>query len=156
MQRVTIVNMDHMKFIHPVADSDMVSLKEKEGTYQGSWKKRGGIGAFMMLARKWDRLEAICEEHCMDIFDAIERDDSGADGTALAEIRDLRRYLILVEAEMMARGFVHNKIRRHVDGTPKEDSNRHATDDFVQARESLGATIEASQSDIVSNYASRD
>lgn len=38
-----------------------------------------------------------------DIFLKIEEDPSGADGTVLAEIRDLRRYLVLVEAEILAR-----------------------------------------------------
>lgn len=41
-----------------------------------------------------------------DIFEAIHRKPSGADGTVLAEVRDLRRYLLLIEAEMMARGVV--------------------------------------------------
>jgi hypothetical protein len=41
-----------------------------------------------------------------DIFAKIEERPEGADGTVLAVIRDLRRYLILVEAEMMARGVV--------------------------------------------------
>ena len=36
----------------------------------------------------------------------LTADPSGADGTPLAEVRDLRRYLLLVEAEMMARGVV--------------------------------------------------
>jgi len=41
-----------------------------------------------------------------DIFGMIERDPSGDDGCVLAEVRDLRRYLLLVEAEMVARGVV--------------------------------------------------
>ncbi len=41
-----------------------------------------------------------------DVFEAIEAKPDGSDGTVLAEIRDLRRYLTLVEAEMMARGVV--------------------------------------------------
>lgn len=41
-----------------------------------------------------------------DIFAKIAADPSGADGTVLAEVRDLRRYLMLVEAEMIARGAV--------------------------------------------------
>jgi hypothetical protein len=41
-----------------------------------------------------------------DIFTKIEAAPSGDDGTVLAEVRDLRRYLLLVEAEMMARGVV--------------------------------------------------
>jgi hypothetical protein len=43
-----------------------------------------------------------------DIFTKIEAAPSGDDGTVLAEVRDLRRYLMLVEAEMMARGVVAN------------------------------------------------
>ena len=114
-----------------IASVDIEVLKRKEETYQGSWKKRGGVGAFMMLARKWDRLEQICSGHKYDIFQAIGPLMDGHDGTALAEIRDLRRYLMLVEAEMMDRN--NTKIDEwqkrdtiHVDGTPKEDSNRHA------------------------------
>jgi len=41
-----------------------------------------------------------------NIFALIRSDPTGADGSALAEVRDLRRYLVLVEAEMMARGVV--------------------------------------------------
>jgi hypothetical protein len=64
----------------------------------------------MMLARKWDRLENMLAENDLgyDIFRAIalERNMQGSDGTVLAEVRDLRRYLLLVEAEMVARGAV--------------------------------------------------
>jgi hypothetical protein len=41
-----------------------------------------------------------------NIFAMIRKAPDGADGTVLAEVRDLRRYLLLVEAEMMARGVV--------------------------------------------------
>ena len=41
-----------------------------------------------------------------DIFLKIEDDPSGQDGSVLAEVRDLRRYLLLIEAEMVARGVV--------------------------------------------------
>lgn len=41
-----------------------------------------------------------------DIFGQIAHDPSGSDGTVLAEVRDLRRYLLLIEAEMVARGIV--------------------------------------------------
>lgn len=106
--------MDHMNFIPVVLQRDEEVLKQKEGTYKGSWKKRGGCGAFMMLARKWDRLENIVDAHepQYDILKAGEQDmmelgqpfdREAPDGTLLAEIRDLRRYLVLVEAELMAR-----------------------------------------------------
>lgn len=108
----------HMKFLQTVADEDVRHLEMKERTYGGSWKKRGGVGAFMMLARKWDRIENVLSKdilvlpergearHQYDIFDHIVADPSGADSTVLAEVRDLRRYLLLVEAEMVARGVV--------------------------------------------------
>ena len=41
-----------------------------------------------------------------DVFAKIAEDPSGDDGTVLAEIRDLRRYLLLVEADVVARGVV--------------------------------------------------
>lgn len=41
-----------------------------------------------------------------DLFRKIEGASSGADGTVLACLRDLRRYAMLVEAEMLAQGVV--------------------------------------------------
>jgi hypothetical protein len=112
--------MDHMKLLNMVATRDVATLVEKEKTYKGSWKKRGGVGAFMMLARKWDRIENMMVEGNYDIFKKIEDDMSGNDGTILAEIRDLRCYLMLVEAEILAR----SKEPRYP-GTP-EDGGHHA------------------------------
>ncbi len=96
---------NHMMYLRTVAEGDIVHLEEKEKTYQGSWKKRGGVGAFMMLARKWDRIENLLGS-LFNVFAHIEAKPDGSDGTVLAEIRDLRRYLLLVEAEMVARGVV--------------------------------------------------
>lgn len=44
--------------------------------------------------------------HAGDVFAHIAAAPGGEDGTVLAEVRDLRRYLLLVEAEMMARASV--------------------------------------------------
>ena len=66
-----------------IAQEDIVSLIDSEKSYGDSWKRRGGTGAFMMLARKFD------------IFKAGEKYD-GDDGI-LDDIGDLRRYLYLVE-----------------------------------------------------------
>ena len=52
----------------------------------------------MMLARKWDRLEKQVTEQGYDIFQAIAYD--GREEGILDDIRDLRRYLFLVEAEV--------------------------------------------------------
>lgn len=44
-----------------------------------------------------------------DVFAKISEEPSGRDGTVLACMRDLRRYLMLVEAEMIARGVVQDE-----------------------------------------------
>lgn len=75
---------------------DIEVLKEKGKHYGDSWRKRGGVGAFMMLARKWDRIENMATTKGYDVF-AAERDG------VLEDIADLRRYLLLVEGHMLER-----------------------------------------------------
>jgi hypothetical protein len=137
-----MTDMSHLKFLDGVAIEDVVHLREKEATYKGSWKRRGGVGAFMMLARKWDRLESMMasrSDSMYDIFAHIHREKTllGRDGTVLAEIRDLRRYLLLVEAEMVVQGAAAepNALRRsrwnddvHVPGTPVDGGHHEMTD----------------------------
>ena len=84
--------------IMEVASYDAEALVHAQKTYKDSWKKRGGVGAFMMLARKWDRLETQVKNFNYDIFDAIYNDPS-PEGV-MDDIGDLRRYLFLVEAEI--------------------------------------------------------
>ena len=50
----------------------------------------------MMLARKWDRIENQTNKQGYDMFAAIFADTS--DTGLLDDIRDLRRYLLLVES----------------------------------------------------------
>lgn len=101
----------HMDFLETVVAEDVALLRKKEQTYGASWKRRGGGGAFFVTARKWDRLENILKSFSWDVFAAIEQDGAGRDGSALAEIRDLRCYLLLIEAEMMSRGVVAVPLR---------------------------------------------
>jgi len=91
-------------FIQHVADEDVRVLKIKDKEYGGSWKRRGGPGAYMMAARKIDRLEEQLKKVNYDVFSAI-KNDSRAEGI-LDDIRDLRRYLMLIESEMIAQGVV--------------------------------------------------
>lgn len=84
--------------LQTIADSDVVALQEAEKSYGDSWRKRGGVGAFMMLARKWDRIENQVKAQQYDVFGAIEA-DRRADGI-MDDIQDLRRYLMLVEEHM--------------------------------------------------------
>ena len=89
---------ENYELIENLALQDVAVLKEKGKTYGSSWRSRGGIGAFMMLARKWDRIENISGGLGYDIFQAIQ---GGNVGDILDDIRDLRRYLLLVEAHCM-------------------------------------------------------
>jgi len=85
--------------VNEIAHEDVQRLHEAEKSYGNSWKQRGGVGAFMMLARKWDRIENQTQREKYDIFETI-RIDSREEGV-IDDIRDLRRYLLLVEAEML-------------------------------------------------------
>lgn len=106
--------------LETIAAEDAAGLRKAQASYGNSWKIRGGVGAFMMLARKWDRLEIRLRRiagtlnrsrksrpnvdfGAYDIFGHIAL-DTRAEGV-IDDIRDLRRYLMLVEAEMRARGF---------------------------------------------------
>ena len=84
-----------------IVEDDVTELEEAHKSYGDSWRKRGGVGAYMMLARKWDRLENKAKEHDWDIFEAIKEDPR--DEGILDDIRDLRRYLLLVDE------FINNK-----------------------------------------------
>lgn len=78
-----------------IAQEDIMETVRKDEEYGASWKQRGGVGAFMMLARKWDRIEEQVQRLHYDIFEAIFKDTR--DEGLIDDIRDLRRYLLLVE-----------------------------------------------------------
>ena len=90
-----------IKQVGKLSSLDHVKLEEAEQSYGDSWKQRGGVGAFMMLARKWDRLEKQVTESNYDVFQAAA-EDMREEGI-LDDISDLRRYLFLVEAEVRMR-----------------------------------------------------
>lgn len=120
--------------LEAVAKRDVESLLVAEHQYGSSWKRRGGVGAFMMLARKWDRLEnalrplvdplgRVVEPElaaispflgrsvsAWDIF-AVAAHDRRAEGV-IDDIRDLRRYLLLVETELVRQGVVHGTLAK--------------------------------------------
>ena len=85
--------------IRELALLDVQVLEEKGKTYGDSWRKRGGVGAYMMLARKMDRIENICKERGWNVFEAFARNE----GDIVDDIRDLRRYLLLVDAYVGSR-----------------------------------------------------
>jgi hypothetical protein len=101
--------------IEDIARNDIAIIEDKEKSYGSSWKRSGGIGAFMMFARKWDRIaqRVTTRIEARDGAPAASRDnvfehinaDRRAEGL-IDDISGLRQYLLLVEAEMAARGEV--------------------------------------------------
>ena len=94
----TFTKFENMRVI---AQNDVDKLETAEKSYGTSWRPRGGVGAFMMLARKWDRIENQVKKVAYDIFEAYEN-DTRAEGI-LDDIQDLRRYLLLVEEHVTKR-----------------------------------------------------
>lgn len=107
--------------------ADAHRLVEAERFYGNSWRKRGGVGAYMMLARKWDRIEQAVEKCGWDIFAAYDEDSR--DEGIMDDIRDLRRYLMLVE-EFLTRGLCEEGMATPdslKDGEPKRLSDSPGT-----------------------------
>lgn len=130
-----------------ILGDDAQGLRKAQQSYGDSWKRRGGVGAFMMLARKYDRLENRCGKIpegevgspdatgepglvIGDRFDIFEhaRCDDRSEGI-IDDIRDLRRYLVLVLAELMA--IQHANGRTYIDflGEVAESLERTAVGD---------------------------
>jgi hypothetical protein len=94
----------NFKQIQQLADEDVQKLRQAEESYGDSWRGRGGIGAFMMLARKWDRIENQVKKDGYDVFTTIKNDPS--DSGILDDIKDLRRYLLLVESHILFENYM--------------------------------------------------
>lgn len=113
----------HIQYLEQIAKRDVETVIAKDREYGASWKRRGGTGAFMMLARKWDRIEnglqpaakngaLVATEAQLGValglpippYDIILAAllDSRTEGI-IDDIQDLRAYLLLVEAEVMNR-----------------------------------------------------
>lgn len=90
-----------------IAKQDTRTILQKEHTYKGSWKKRGGQGAFFTFARPIDRYEEIAKQGDYDLLGILQKEyDSGTygqDGTLSATVKDIRCYLLLLEAEAASR-----------------------------------------------------
>jgi hypothetical protein len=121
--------MRYHRHLEEIAVADIDYVRKKDTQYQASWKRRGGVGAFFTFARPWDRLESIAGSANYDIFKVIRHEGlAGPDGSLIACVRDLRRYLLLLEAEMTEQlptmAEIHD-IAVHKPGTP-EDGGHHA------------------------------
>lgn len=97
-----MTDMRYMDHLEVVAADAVGLIREKTGTYGDSWKRRGGPGAWFTIVRPIDRLEGIAAKFGGDIFEAVRHHPSGDDGTALACVRDIMNYCILIEAHARA------------------------------------------------------
>ena len=91
-----------LELMSDIAQEDHEQLVAKNRRYGDSWIKRGGVDTYMMLARKWDRIEHIVEGNGFNVVTLAVGEDDG-DESLLDQIGDLRRYLLLVEAEVRLR-----------------------------------------------------
>lgn len=117
-----------MAEVRPVTGKIVETLYEKEADYRGSWQKRGGIGAFMMLARKWDRLENICGDPNMkpqyDILEAMTANVADI----CDDVDDLIAYLILCKAEAIRRSKIVKKAGKLYDERDFDDTDELDTE----------------------------
>jgi len=95
--------------LQKVAAQDVEGCFNGEQEYNRSWLKRGPVGAYFTVVRPLDRLDTLCNRSAsngvsFDIFQHV-LDSPDGDTGALNAVRDLRRYLLLVEAELVRRGF---------------------------------------------------
>ena len=129
--------------LYVLGQTDAKVVFDKDINYGHSWKRRGGVGAFMVLARKWDRLEERLKKADApfsmdggksptqyDLFEHIEADPR--DEGVIDDIRDLRRYLMLVEEEM-----IEQKVLPEILWPPTHTPTTYATID-VQDPEDPG------------------
>lgn len=103
MNKIDPNSSEYLCHLSEVVEEDVTGLVKAEQSYGNSWKKRGGVGAFMMLARKWDRLEKQLQNDPQYDIIAHIANDMRTEGI-IDDLRDLRRYLILIEAEARALG----------------------------------------------------
>lgn len=89
---------EHLNFISTILKEDERFIIAKDQEYNASWLRRGGTGAFMMLARKWDRLEPLVARYGYDVFAMLKDKPDRID-----DLEDLCRYLDLVRAEWRRR-----------------------------------------------------
>jgi len=75
---------------------DVAVLRARQTTYGDSWYRRGGVGAYMVGIRKWDRMRVQMDTHggLLRALEAQLWDPAGV----LDDLLDLRRYMYLWQA----------------------------------------------------------
>lgn len=100
---------DRLQAVETIARHDVAFLEVRERAYDASWCKEGGVGAWFNIKRKIDRLinavsqdrdkPGISSARQYDIFEHAMHNPA----QVLNDLRDLRRYLLLTEAELVRR-----------------------------------------------------
>jgi hypothetical protein len=104
-----VLDTHYREQIPIVSASDVDRLLKKDQEYGASWKRRGGVGAFMMMVRKIDRIMTQIPEpdghpkHGFDIFAILADEHADLSESLLDTLRDLRGYATLIEAEHLVR-----------------------------------------------------
>lgn len=104
-----VLDTRYREQIPMVSAADVDRLLKKDQEYGASWKRRGGVGAFMMMVRKIDRIMAQIPEpdghpkHGFDVFAILADEHADLSESLLDTLRDLRGYAMLIEAEHLVR-----------------------------------------------------
>ena len=87
------LQLEHLKRI---ANLIAEFVNDKDRQYGSSWRKRGGAGAFMVIARKWDRIEQACERSNAqyDLFECFAEDIRNE--SIHDDVTDLIGYLLVL------------------------------------------------------------
>jgi hypothetical protein len=86
--------------IKAIALDDVAILTTADQQYGSSWRKRGGVGAYIVGIRKADRMEQQLQRCGNDLREAV-RQDRRAEGI-MNDLRDLRRYFYLWDSYAMS------------------------------------------------------
>lgn len=115
--------------LRQVVADDVEGLIEAKREYGDSWRSRGGQGAYFTLVRPLDRLGVVvAKNHAgappYDIFaHCLDNPVRGQEGLTLNAVRDLRRYLLLVEAYLVEEGH-ELPLQRHNQQARARDTER--------------------------------
>lgn len=86
--------------LNAICTHDLHYLITRDADYGSSWLRRGGIGAYLTAVRPIDRLDAQLAAGTPP-WDILA--NAHANPLVLNAIRDARRYLLLIEAELLRR-----------------------------------------------------
>lgn len=89
--------------VKELALQDATILAVADRQYGSSWMQRGGVGAYFVGIRKADRMKAQLAKYHDDLRIAVAH-DCRAEGI-MNDLRDLRRYFYLWEAQSWELGF---------------------------------------------------